>query len=415
LRTEVLTTRNTDGVEWAMVKLQRTRDDFTYTLHAYPHTYSISGGLQIQDLLSHLGFISGACPFVSGRQCMATQVPQDFAFEAFTETFSPAYKELYEAERKLQNCGISLRDSGRPGRSFARGDGHTSPIVERMKETEDGYFKFTFTWLEGGTDKGWTTHYHPKHLPLSDEMHTALKFIELNEFATCPEFDFDHCYWTFIPFQQSVRSGFDSNAGVAHQFFDKHIELFSPGLELLLNSHRLLEPFGFHIMGVIQHPTDSTTSLTTSPLQTHIPSATISKSTAYEYDVAVSFAGSQRHLAEALSNKIREKGYNVFYDHFYPEQLWGKDLAVFFQDVYKNKARYCVMFISGEYRDREWTIHERSSAQARAIVEKGNEYILPIEVEPTDLPGLPSTVGRLSLTQYSLEEIIDILVRKLEA
>src|SRR6202021_379985 len=88
---------------------------------------------------------------------------------------------------------------------------------------------------------------------------------------------------------------------------------------------------------------------------------------------------------------------NVFYDRFYPEELWGKDLVEFFHEIYSKRSRYCVMFVSNEYLNREWTVHERRSAQERTLREKGNEYILPIKVENVDLPGLPSTIGYVDI------------------
>ena len=42
------------------------------------------------------------------------------------------------------------------------------------------------------------------------------------------------------------------------------------------------------------------------------------------FDVAISFAGTERAEAEKLAEVVREAGYAVFYDNFYPEQLWGK-------------------------------------------------------------------------------------------
>jgi hypothetical protein len=105
----------------------------------------------------------------------------------------------------------------------------------------------------------------------------------------------------------------------------------------------------------------------------------------------------------------------TFCDNFYPEQLWGKDLPVFFDEIYRRKARYCVMFLSTAYAEHVWTNHERRSAQARALEEKGREYILPIVVENTELPGLPPTVGYLSLKDHSIEEIADLLVKKLRS
>jgi hypothetical protein len=114
-----------------------------------------------------------------------------------------------------------------------------------------------------------------------------------------------------------------------------------------------------------------------------------------------------------LANHLRAAGLVVFYDNFYPEDLWGKDLVVTFNEIYKKRSRYCVMFVSREYNEREWTIHEQRSAQERMLQEKGNEYILPVKVEDVELPGLPTTVGYLPIS-LGIEAIADILVKKLK-
>jgi len=58
--------------------------------------------------------------------------------------------------------------------------------------------------------------------------------------------------------------------------------------------------------------------------------------------------------------------------------------------------------------------HERQSAQARRHQEKGSDYILPIQVDGTTLPGLPPTVGYMSLNDRSVDAITDLLIKKLE-
>jgi hypothetical protein len=111
---------------------------------------------------------------------------------------------------------------------------------------------------------------------------------------------------------------------------------------------------------------------------------------------------------------LRDAGYAVFYDNFYPEQLWGKNLVAFFDEIFRKRARFCVMFVSEEYRDRKWTIHEARSAQARALEEKGNEYILPIRVDDIELEGLLPTIGYVPINA-GIDRIGDMLVKKLQA
>jgi hypothetical protein len=71
------------------------------------------------------------------------------------------------------------------------------------------------------------------------------------------------------------------------------------------------------------------------------------------------------------------------------------------------------MLISPEYRDRMWTEHERRGAQARALEERGREYILPIIVAAAELPGMQPTTGYLNFSDYPAERIAEILKQKL--
>jgi hypothetical protein len=70
------------------------------------------------------------------------------------------------------------------------------------------------------------------------------------------------------------------------------------------------------------------------------------------------------------------------------------------------------MFVSKEYQQRVWTNHEARSAQARALEEKGNEYILPIQVDGTELEGLLPTIGYIPIG-IGIEKIGEMLINKL--
>ena len=132
----------------------------------------------------------------------------------------------------------------------------------------------------------------------------------------------------------------------------------------------------------------------------------------YEYDVALSFAGEDRQHAEALAELLANKGYKVFYDVYEQAQLWGKDLYTQLSAIYKDKARYCVMFLSEHYAHKLWTNHERESAQARAFGEK-EEYILPVRLDNTEIPGILRTLSYLDLRSGSIDKVYQALVEKL--
>lgn len=129
--------------------------------------------------------------------------------------------------------------------------------------------------------------------------------------------------------------------------------------------------------------------------------------------MAISFAGTERQYAGKMANILKQKGFSVFYDDFYPEYLWGKNLIDTFDEIYRKRARYCVIFVSKDYNVSNWTNLERQSAQARAFKEKGKEYILQIKIDETELAGMPPTIAYLPISK-GIENITGILVKKLE-
>lgn len=133
----------------------------------------------------------------------------------------------------------------------------------------------------------------------------------------------------------------------------------------------------------------------------------------YQYDIALSFAGEDRQIAELLANELHEKGIRVFYDDFEESKLWGKNLYEHLSHIYSESARYCIMLLSSNYASKSWTNHERQSAQARAFREQ-QEYILPIKLDDTKIPGIIETVGYISFNDHSIEEIVELILRKLK-
>ena len=131
-----------------------------------------------------------------------------------------------------------------------------------------------------------------------------------------------------------------------------------------------------------------------------------------EFDVALSFAGEDRQHAKELADLLDSGGYEVFYDEYEQAELWGKNLLEYLSTVYKDKARYCVVFLSEFYAEKWWPRLELRSAAARAFKEN-EEYILPIRLDDTEIEGLLPTVGYLDLREVSIEEVYQALVQKL--
>ena len=132
----------------------------------------------------------------------------------------------------------------------------------------------------------------------------------------------------------------------------------------------------------------------------------------HNYDVALSFAGEDRNYAEHLASLLKQSGYKVFYDKYEQSSIWGKNLYTHLSEIYSKKARYCVMFLSQYYAKKLWTNHERMSAQERSFKES-KEYILPIRLDDTKIPGILDFTGYIDLRYTSIEEVFGLLKKKL--
>jgi hypothetical protein len=130
------------------------------------------------------------------------------------------------------------------------------------------------------------------------------------------------------------------------------------------------------------------------------------------YDVCLSFAGEDRAFVEHIADKLRERAVRVFYDRYERANLWGKDLYAHLASVYSD-SRYCVIFVSVHYARKLWPNHELRSAQERAFKDVDTEYILPIRLDDTTLPGIRATVGYLDAKDISKDEIVEMICQKL--
>ncbi len=131
-----------------------------------------------------------------------------------------------------------------------------------------------------------------------------------------------------------------------------------------------------------------------------------------DFDVALSFAGEDRAYVEEVAHILRAMGLRVFYDKYERVSLWGKDLYTHLREIYFNRARYTVLFISKHYKRKLWSNHERESAQARAFTEN-KEYILPVRFDKTKIPGILPTTGYLDLKDLPPSDLAHLIKQKI--
>lgn len=138
----------------------------------------------------------------------------------------------------------------------------------------------------------------------------------------------------------------------------------------------------------------------------------------FEYDVAFSFAEENWRFVDRVAGYLKQKQVKVYYykDREHDADAWGQDLFHHLQAIYRDKARFCVMFISQSYKDKHWTTLEQEWAKERArklIREKSEQkYILPFKFDDTEIEGLEK-LRYLSIDQYNEKRLADIIEEKI--
>jgi len=161
-------------------------------------------------------------------------------------------------------------------------------------------------------------------------------------------------------------------------------------------------------LGVLERPQIGLEKISAAKPETFSPSRPLDA----QYDLAISFAGEDRPIVRSYAVAIKAQGFNIFYADFEEVDLWGANLYDTLDTIYRLKAHYCVLFLSKHYATKVWTNHERRSAQARALTEN-REYILPVKLDGTEIPGITPTIGYLDYEKVGHEGLVKATLEKL--
>ncbi|MFS8098334.1 TIR domain-containing protein [Lentzea alba] len=131
----------------------------------------------------------------------------------------------------------------------------------------------------------------------------------------------------------------------------------------------------------------------------------------YKFDVAPSFAEEDRDRVLPIVKLLKRAGVDVFYDKDREVEMWGRDRVEYFTETFSHSARFVVLFSSKHYVSK-WTRLQSRAAMARAL-EENTEYVLPVRIDDTPVPGLLPTIAYLDVREHSDEVIAQAVVEKL--
>lgn len=133
----------------------------------------------------------------------------------------------------------------------------------------------------------------------------------------------------------------------------------------------------------------------------------------YLYDVAISFAGADRPVAERIAHLLKDAGLRVFYDRDHQHILLGEDLAELLHDTYYADSRFAVVVVSRAFIESKWAGNwELKAVLARMRQQQHGGYVLPYVMEDVPVPGLSPTLGFVAATDFSVDEFAKLVIRK---
>lgn len=135
------------------------------------------------------------------------------------------------------------------------------------------------------------------------------------------------------------------------------------------------------------------------------------------YDFALSFSGSDRDVAEAMSEALESADIAVFYDKNEQHRILASDVEEYLRPIYQSEASFVVCLLGPDYPNRIWTKIESDAFKQRF----NDGTVIPVWFSNAPLGMFDESrkVGGLTFNRDAslfdqVSAIVDTLVDKLE-
>lgn len=136
------------------------------------------------------------------------------------------------------------------------------------------------------------------------------------------------------------------------------------------------------------------------------------------YDFALSFAGSDRDIAELLFAELAELEHSVFYDREEQARILAENVEEYLAPIYKSEASFVIAILGPDYPTRIWTKFESEQFKKRF----GEHAVIPIWFEDHDYGSFDisrevggETIDRSQPLEPQVKAVAERLAAKLTA
>ena len=133
------------------------------------------------------------------------------------------------------------------------------------------------------------------------------------------------------------------------------------------------------------------------------------------YDFALSFAGSDRDIAEGLFGALQENELEVFYDRNEQHRILAEDVEEYLRPIYASDAQFVICILGPDYPKRVWTKFE--SDQFKQRFKSGEVIPVVLSSAPLGVFDSATKVGHIRWDRSKdfttqVQSAVDVLLRK---
>jgi hypothetical protein len=136
----------------------------------------------------------------------------------------------------------------------------------------------------------------------------------------------------------------------------------------------------------------------------------------HEFDVGLSFPGEVRPYVKAVADELEIVcgADRYFYDNNYKSQLARPDLDLLLQDIYRNRSRLVVVFLSEAYENKPWCSGVEFRAIRDIIKARDQQRIMFVRTDDGTVKGTFSLDGALDARHHSPTEIAKMIKQRVD-
>ena len=132
------------------------------------------------------------------------------------------------------------------------------------------------------------------------------------------------------------------------------------------------------------------------------------------FRVALSFPGERRAFVEQVASHLADSvgRERVLYDKYHEAEFIRIDLDTHLQKLYHEQSELIAVFLCAEYEQKEWCGLEWRAIRD-LIKRRQASIVMPFRFDNTEIPGLFSTDGYVSIGDRTPHDIAKLILERL--